>query len=82
MPALAQFDTGHEIGIWLPIALADIYTVMLAAAGVKQIPQLAEVVRGWELPTLAEALTAKTAPHKKGGIYGADIARMFAKELK
>ena len=84
MPARADDDPKHELGLWLPLALADIYTTMLAGNGVKKIPAVAEVLRAWQLGTLADALSAPITvkPHKQGGIFGSELAAMFAKELK
>ena len=84
MPIRAQDDPKHDIGIWLPIALADIYTTLLASYGAKDIPTNIDVLNGWQLTELAKALggPVKTKPHRQGGEYGSELATLFAKELK
>lgn len=84
MPIRAQDDPKHDIGIWLPLALADIYTALLAGYGMKELPTNIEVLNGWQLTDLALALGApvKTKPHRQGGEYGSEMAALFAKELK
>lgn len=55
---------------------------MLATARMKDIPSSVQVLRSWQLSELARMFDAPTKPHRQGGIYGGDLARMFAKELK
>ena len=83
MPTLARFDPKHDIGIWLPLALADIYSILLLNAGAKEVPETSEIVNSWHLDNLSLALAMPTTkPHKQGGQYGGALAAMFASELK
>lgn len=56
---------------------------MLATSGVKSVPTVTDVLGTWQLSELAEALAApvETKPHRLGGVYGSELAALFAKEL-
>jgi hypothetical protein len=66
------------------MALADIFSLMLITNGVKNVQPNSEIIRSWGLDALADALGApiKMKPHRQGGIYGSEVAAIFAKELK
>ena len=55
----------------------------MAGSGIKDVPTMIDVLGGWQLDSLAKALAvpADTKPHRLGGIYGSEMAAMFAKEL-
>lgn len=56
---------------------------MLAANGVKDIPTINNVLHTWQLGGLARALASpvEEKPHKRGGVFGSELAAMFSKEL-
>ena len=59
------------IGVWLPLALADIFTVLLCLMrpwlkepGDLKIPSIAEIVGGWCLPMLSKSVAADEKERK------------------
>lgn len=51
-PALSRALRADCLGVWLPYALADILAAISASRGAR--PRIAEILRAWGLPDLAE----------------------------
>lgn len=76
-------------GVWLPIALADIFAALLgvirvtAANGDKlKIPKRGETLRGWWLPIMAEAIEGDEAEQEAFALLKSveDLAKKQSKQ--
>lgn len=61
----ALFEGGRTLGVWLPIALANIACIGIAQIRMQaahpervKVPKVHEILADWALPCLAEALKA------------------------
>lgn len=53
-PSLVRALRPDILGLWLPVALADILSALLVSRGGRP-PRLADIMASWGLPSLADA---------------------------